>query len=442
MGTFAYGDSYFGLRAFDQTNGAVKDAAASIAATVTIPPVAYKNAIGAAAAMTSTSSATAAAQQFVLKETWGYSYGTSAYGTANFGESYFNVPITTTASASITYRRVRLASISASVTSATAAIGGFYAQASATVLATCSVTPTSTLNGSRVRESAAQPAGASVTAAAAVARFVSASAVSVTSATAAVGQQFVLEETSLFGYGTAAYGMHAYALNADLQTVVSASSSATCTCDRIHQPTIAGTASCTVNASGRRVPEGSALVYGTATVTPTSTLNGSRVRTSGGAALPTAANDANCERVRELALEVTPASDVTANAVIIVSAAAQDNASASATVNGRFTARGFGAMSSASASQGAGQKVGERGGAMTSVVSINAHRAATFRGFGSTTALADNSGEGQRVRESNSVPAGTSVVVAVGRRKWEDIATVSITWGDSPVESVTWLKAA
>lgn len=336
MGTFAYGDSYFGLRSFDQSFGTVKDASASATAAAYLAPVAFKNAIGAQATMSSSVTTSASAQKFVLKESSPYSYGTAAYGSNSFGVDYFDVPISATSSTSLTGATAVLALRGASITATSgfAAIGGFLANASATSASSSGIT----CGAVRYRTGPAISAGASVTTSAATANFISGAAISTTSVVAAVGEQVIIEESDRFNYGRATYGSYAYGENANLQTVSGAVSLAT--------------------AAGIRIQAASASMSSASSATSDS------------------------EQIYQSGATTTATTSTAASGVFI-----------------RFVSVGIGATSGTSAT-------------------------------------------GIRYREVDSVSAGSSVLVALGRKKWEDITDESVTWTDATIESVTWNQAA
>ena len=162
MGTFAYGASYYGLRAYDQTAGVVHDASASASVSASIAPVNWVVNIGSGPVSTSvSSSAAASAQQFVLVLSSKFSYGTSAYGMHTYGQADLEFGTSAAASAATdgTETRVREAAAVVSATASNTASARRVPEGSALVYGTSSNTVNTTGNGARIRTGYANPAG-------------------------------------------------------------------------------------------------------------------------------------------------------------------------------------------------------------------------------------------------------------------------------------------
>jgi hypothetical protein len=101
MGTFAYGDSYYGLRSYDQTTGAVKDASATATATSSIPNVDWLVSKGGDASTTATSSATASGEVIVLELSDKFAYGTGLYGSNEYDQADLQTIVSATSSTSV-----------------------------------------------------------------------------------------------------------------------------------------------------------------------------------------------------------------------------------------------------------------------------------------------------------------------------------------------------
>ena len=141
------------------------------------------------------------------------------------------------------------------------------------------------------------------------------------SSTTCSGEVVIIEETDKYSYGMGAYGLQPYT-QGDIQTIVYATSSATALCVRVIDAACSLTATASITANARRVPEGSALINGASTTTVTTSGNGSRVRTSGGTVSATATISQYCVRVRESSANPSATSSVTCNSVFMVNGAA------------------------------------------------------------------------------------------------------------------------
>ena len=250
-----------------------------------------------------------------------YSYGTSTYGSHEYGEDSLPIVISASASVACSSERIQQSALEISVTSGVATIGGFTAAADAIV----SATSTTTCSGQRL---ALFPSG-NIVATASVsitgnATFASGGSVTVTvaSGVSAAGEKFILEETDAQGYGSYLYGVGVYDLS-NLQTIISATATSTCVGQKISlfpQGTIQATS--TVSAIARRIADGSVLINGTSVTVATSTGNGTRVRTSAAPMSSATTISAYCKRVRTTPVAISAVASVSANSVFIVNGAA------------------------------------------------------------------------------------------------------------------------
>ena len=223
MGTFAYGDSYYGLRSYDQTTGAVKNASATVTATSTLPAVTYVVAIGAEASLTAASSMTCSGESVIFEDTDKFSYGTGLYGKNEYDQADLQTIVSATSSiASVSGEKIHLASATSNAVAIIDILGGLTFSGSVSVIATS----TFSSSGVRYREgSATVTVGSSITASS-TATYVASATVNATSTTAANAEKFFLERSDKFAYGTGLYGRNEYD-EADLQTIISATSSMT-----------------------------------------------------------------------------------------------------------------------------------------------------------------------------------------------------------------------
>ena len=252
-----------------------------------------------------------------------YAYGTSTYGSHEFGEDSLPIVISASASVAGSCERIQHSGAISAGASATAAIGGLVGASSATV----SATSATTCSGQRI---ALFPSG-NVTATASVsitgnATFSSGGTVTVTvaSGVSAAGEKFILEETDAQGYGSYLYGVGVFDLS-DLQTIISATATSTCVGQKISQfpqGTIQGTA--TVSAIARRIADGSVLINGTSVTVATSNGNGTRVRTSAApmTSTSTVVPASTIVRVRTTPVAISAVGSVACDGVFMVNGAA------------------------------------------------------------------------------------------------------------------------
>jgi hypothetical protein len=192
----------------------------------------------------------------------------------------------------------------------------------------------------------------------------------VTSSATCSGEVVIIEDTSSRLYGDWLYGVGVFDGDDNLQTVVTATSSATAVGARVRIATSSTTVNSGMTVGVRRVPEGSALIDGASTTTVTTTGNGARVRTGSATSTTTSSITESVMRVRT--------SPQTANAVATVSVSGVFMISASATV------------SVASTSAAICNRVRFGSGVPTAVASITVLGFATRGGIASTSSTHTN----------------------------------------------------
>jgi hypothetical protein len=249
----------------------------------------------------------------------------------------------------------------------------------------------------------------------------------VASSSSCSGEVVIIEETDVFSYGSGLYGQNEYT-QGDLQTVATATSSATVVGLRIQSGSATVTVASSISASGRRVPEGSALINGSSTTTVTSTGNGSRVRESSATS--------------------SPATTITASAFITAKGAATASAVASLTASGVFMVNGAASTTATVTSAAICNRVRFGSGVPTAVASITVLGFATRGGIASCTPSASLVADSEkiwqghavtqpesgatatcnRVQNTSGVVSATSGTATIGREKWEIITNDSVTW--------------
>jgi len=192
----------------------------------------------------------------------------------------------------------------------------------------------------------------------------------VTSSATCSGEVVIIEDTSSRLYGDWQYGVGVFDGDDNLQTVVTATSSATAVGARVRIATASTTANSGSTVGVRRVPEGSAIINGASQTTVTTTGNGARVRTGTATSTTTSSVTENVMRVRT--------SPQTANAVATITASGVFMISASATV------------SVASTSAAICNRVRFGSGVPTAVASITVLGFATRGGIASTSSTHTN----------------------------------------------------
>jgi len=146
----------------------------------------------------------------------------------------------------------------------------------------------------------------------------------VTSSATCSGEVVIIEDTSSRLYGDWQYGVGVFDGDDNLQTVVTATSSATADSKRVRIATASTTANSGMTVGVRRVPEGSAIINGASQTTVTTTGNGARVRIATATSTTTSSITESVMRVRT--------SPQTANAVATASAVGVFAISASSTI--------------------------------------------------------------------------------------------------------------
>jgi len=422
---FEYSESVYGVRTYGSSVGEVINASATVTATCTIANVNWVVAIGADASMTSTASITCSGEVVIIEDTSEFDYGTGLYGANQFGIENLQTIVSATSSiANVVAVRVRLATGIVSAESATVTIGGFTANAEATV----TVTSATTCGGQIVGERSGTITSASSVTANSTCTFNFTIPIAVTSATTCAAEEFFLEESDKMVYGHGLYGRQVFD-QSDLQTVVSAVSSATATCNRVLATTTATvTAVASITALGRRVPEGSALINGTSTTVATSTGNGTRVRTSGATATPEATIAIAGQVVGERSATVTASASNTVNAVTVV--VAEASLTASSTIAAVCNRVRFGSGTPTAVASITVLGFATRGGiaSCTPSASLVADSEKIWQGSGVILPVSLITATCNRVQNASGIVSSTSGTATIGREKWEIIAVTPMTW--------------
>ncbi len=157
-----------------------------------------------------------------------------------------------------------------------------------------------------------------------------------TSSSSCSGEVVIIEDTSSRLYGDWQYGVGVFDGDDNLQTVVTATSSATADSKRVRIATASTIANSGATVGVRRVPEGSAIINGASQTTVTTTGNGARVRTGQATSTTTSSVTESVMRVRTSPQTANAVATITANGVFIISASATVNvASTSAAICNR-----------------------------------------------------------------------------------------------------------
>ena len=202
--------------------------------------------------------------------------------------------------------------------------------------------------------------------------------VSVTSSTASVGEEFILEESSAFTYGSGLYGVNLYS-------------------DEVMQ--ITATSSITCSAESFSLKSSDEFDYGTG-------LYG--------------ANQYGSEDLQT-----------------IVSAT-----SSIANVAGVRVQFGSATVSAVASITSVAEKINLSSGTTTATSTITASGAFSVVGDGTMTSTATISATCNKVHLASSIVSVTSGTATIGREKWEIISVTPITWTPVVNDSVTWTQIA
>ena len=123
MGTYAYSDSAYGLRAYDQTDGVVLDGAATVSSTSSLSVVTEKLK-GGSASIAATSSVTASGESIIIERSDKVPYGAAVYGYNRYDLNDLQTIVSVTSALTVAQAdRVRIADASLSATSGGTASG-------------------------------------------------------------------------------------------------------------------------------------------------------------------------------------------------------------------------------------------------------------------------------------------------------------------------------
>jgi len=265
--------------------------------------------------------------------------------------------------------------------------------------------------------------------------------VSTSSSSSCSGEVVIIEETDKFSYGSGLYGQNEYT-QGDLQTVVTATSSASASCIKIQTASATCSAVSTVSANARRVPEGSALVNGTSTTSVNSTANGARIRESSATSSTTASNSISATRVREGYANPSASATTSASSVFVVSGSATVNASCTtATICNRVRFGSGVATSNASITVlGFATRGGIASLSGTSTASSDSEK--IFQGSATSLPSTTITATCNRVQHSGATVSSTSGTLTIGREKWEVVSPTGATWSTIAETSTTWTDIA
>jgi hypothetical protein len=427
MGTFNYGASYYGLRAYDQTTGAVKDASATATSTSSVPSVNWEVHIGSGQlTITSASSTTCSGESFILEETDKFSYGTGLYGVNEYDQADLQTIVSATSSiASVAGVRIQNGSAVSSATSTLICLGGMRFSGNVSVVATS----TFASNGVRYREGSATVTSSASISSSSTATLIGNVSITATSTVSANAEKFFLESSDKFSYGTGLYGMNEYD-EADLQTIVSATSSTSVASGIRVQNVIASTQIVHITVTNSHV-DGSHKYFIDSVQQPTLDLvEGTTYTFSYSSSHPfsfSTTSDGTHNSGSEYTTGTTR--DTSANTLTFIcpdnapqlyyycsvhsgmGGTANTNPQTVVTASAEKINLGVASMTSSSASTVASVFVASVGGSLTSTSST------TIVSF-------------IRERNAYALVSVTSGTLTIAREKWEDIAPTATTWTD------------
>ena len=420
---FEYSESVYGVRTYGSSVGEVINASATVTATSSIANVNWVVAIGAAASMTSTSATTCSGEVVILEETDVFSYGSGLYGQNEYTQGDLQTVVTATSAVTASCERILLSGALSAGASGFAAIGGFLGNASATV----TVTSGATADGQVVGERSATVTSASSITANSTCTFNFTIPIAVASATTCTAEEFFLEASDKMVYGHGIYGEQVYD-QSDLQTVVTATSSTTCSGTRVRLASATVTVAASISAGARRVALGSVLINGVSLTVATSTGNGTRVRTSGATASPEGTITTAAQVVGERSATVTAVASLTSNAVTVV--VAEASLTATSTIAAVCNRVRFGSGTPTAVASITVLGFATRGGiaSCTPSASLVADSEKIWQGNAVLQPEASITATCNRVQSTSGALSATSGTATIGREKWEIITNDSVTW--------------
>lgn len=270
-----------------------------------------------------------------------------------------------------------------------------------------------------------------------------------TSSATCSAKQFVLEESDRYVYGSGLYGYNVFAGDADLQTVVTATSSVTASCERILLGSATSSAVSSVSALGGFLGNSG----GTITATSGTTCSGQRIGERSATITGGSTVTANATATFSDPVQITATSTVTATAEkfflessdkfaygsglygynkydaedlqTIISATSVDTTCTGAKVN-LATAT----VSATSGTTANVERIQQPTTATTATSSVTSAGLVVYVGTGALTANSSTTqtSNDTRVRESTGIVSSTSGIATIAREKWEVIPPTSITW--------------
>ena len=420
-----YGGSYYGLLAFSLGDGVVHDASATVNATSSTSDVGWVVTIGGEATITATSSATCSGEAIIIERSDKFSYGSGLYSSNEYDATDLQTIVSSTSSvANVTALVYRQTAATITATSSIDILAGVTAYGVGVVTSVSTVSS----GGVRYREASASIVSSSTVEVNGIATYSTGATITATSTVSVDAEEFFLESTEKFGFGSGLYGMNAFDLT-NLQVIVSATSvSSTATAEKISLGTAVISGALNISANARRVPEGSALVNGASTTTVDTTGNGTRVRESSAISSTTATNSISSTRVREG--DATPTATATINAfavTVVASSATVTSACTTASICNRVR---FGSGTPTASASITVLGFATRGGNAT-LIGTSASTSDSekiFQGSATSQPEATITATCNRVQRTGGVISSTSGTLTVAREKWEVIPSTSTTW--------------
>jgi len=262
------------------------------------------------------------------------------------------------------------------------------------------------------------------------------------------GEVIILEETDVFSYGSGLYGQNEYT-QGDLQTVVTATSTVTASCERILLGSATVTVASSISAIGGFTANGEApstttsattssgQVVGerSATVTVTSTITSNATATYNYSIAIAAVASIACSAEKFFlessdkfvygsglyGRQVYDAADLQT----IISATSVDTTCTAAKVN-----LASATVSAVASNTCDSERIHQEGGSTTATATITSAGNVVYIGQGAMTSTSEftQTTENWRVRESSGIVSSTSGTATIAREKWEIISVTPMTW--------------
>jgi len=140
--------------------------------------------------------------------------------------------------------------------------------------------------------------------------------------------------------------------------------------------------------------------------------------------------------------DIAMTSSTAASAELVREVDASTASTASVTSAGLIVKDGDSSVTSSATVTAAGLRIGESSSSIDGLASVNTSGNITTNTSGDIASVTSVSSSCERIKETSGAVSSTSVIITIGREKWEPIASATDTWTDVTASSDIWTNVA